>query len=312
MQERGQRFEGQGFKGTRDNPKNCWTGIIPGAIILSWRLRKIRNTDPGRNPLEQNLILTSQTGHLAFVVFNRPEKRNSLNFRMLEILPGILRELGKNTDLRVIVFRGSGDSAFCAGGDITEFKHHAESRENAEKWHEILVGAIESVYRLEVPTIAMVHGPAAGAGCEIAMACDIRLVAPDARFGITGSRLGFPIPFRNAVRLVSLVGPAHAKKMLYTGEFIPAEDACRIGLATAMVNKEDLEKRTLALAGEIAANAPLAQRAIKRTIDRVVQDPSLCSVQDPSRWFVEAFLSRDFQEGVNAFLEKRKPAFRGE
>jgi enoyl-CoA hydratase/carnithine racemase len=85
-----------------------------------------------------------------------------------------------------------------------------------------------------------------------------------------------------------------------------------MGLATAVINKEDLEKRTLELAGEIAANAPLAQRAIKRTIDRVVQDPSLSSVKNPSQWFVEAFLSRDLQEGVNAFLEKRKPVFEGE
>ncbi len=262
--------------------------------------------------VDQTLILASQTGHLAFVVFNRPEKRNSLNFQMLEMLPGILQELTKNPDLRVIIFRGSGDAAFCAGGDITEFKQHAQSRQNAEKWHEVLVGAIESVYNLEIPTLAMVHGPAAGAGCEIAMACDIRLVAPDARFGITGSRIGFPIPFRNAVRLVSLVGPANAKRMLYTGDFIPAEEAHRMGLATALVKKEDLEKRTLDLANEIAANAPLAQGAIKRTIDRIVQDPSLSSVKDPSRWFVEAFLSRDLQEGVNAFLEKRKPVFKGE
>ena len=261
--------------------------------------------------MDQNLILTSQNGHLAFVIFNRPEKRNSLNFQMLEMLPGILRELTQKPDLRVIIFRGSGDVAFCAGGDITEFKQHAQSRQNVEKWHEVLVGAIESVYRVEVPTIAMVHGPAAGAGCEIAMACDIRLMAPDARFGITGSRLGFPIPFRNALRLVSLVGPANAKKMLYTGEFISAEEAQSMGLGTGVVNKEVLEKRTLELAGEIAANAPLAQRAIKRTIDRVVQDPSLSSVRDPSRWFVEAFLSRDLQEGVNAFLEKRKPVFQG-
>jgi len=227
------------------------------------------------------------------------------------MLPGLLSRFAEDQGIRVILFRGSGEKAFCAGGDITAFKKYGESRQNAENWHEVLVGAIESVYNLEIPTLAMVHGPAAGAGCEIALACDIRVVADDGQFGITGSRLGFPIPFRNAVRLVSLVGPANAKKMLYTGEFIPASEALRIGLATLVVSKADLENRALALACEIASKAPLAQRAIKKTIRQVVQDPSLAAVKDPERWFVEAFLSRDLREGVDAFLEKRPPKFTG-
>jgi enoyl-CoA hydratase len=262
--------------------------------------------------MSENLILTEKQGDVGFVVFNRPEKRNSLNYRMLQMLPGLLQGFAEDSGVRVILFRGSGEKAFCAGGDITEFKKYGENRRNAENWHEVLVGAIESVYKLEIPSLAMVHGPAAGAGCEIAMACDIRVVADDGQFGITGSRLGFPIPFRNAVRLVSLVGPANAKKLLYSGEFISAPEAYRIGLATLLVNKAELESRTLALAREIASKAPLAQRAIKKTIDHVVQDPSLSAVKDPQRWFVEAFLSRDLQEGVDAFLEKRQPKFSGE
>ncbi len=257
------------------------------------------------------LILTVQRDFMAYVIFNRPEKRNALNFQMLQMLPGVLKTLFANPELRVIIFKGSGGKAFCAGGDISEFKQYGESREAAEKWHEVLTGAIESVYNLEIPTVAMVQGPAAGAGCEIAMACDIRVAADDAQFGITGSRLGFPIPFRNAVRLVSLVGPATAKKMLYTGEFIPAAEAYRLGLATLLASSEDLETTTLKLAEEIAANAPMALRAIKRTINQVVQDPSLSAVENVSQWFVEAFLSRDLQEGVNAFLEKRRPVFKG-
>jgi len=262
--------------------------------------------------MSEESIFTVQKDFLAYVFFNRPEKRNSLNFQMLQMLPGIIKALTANPELRVIIFKGSGGRAFCAGGDISEFKQYGESREAAEKWHEVLLGAIESVYNLEIPTLAMVQGPAAGAGCEIAMACDIRVAADDAQFGITGSRLGFPIPFRNALRLVSLVGPGTAKKMLYTGELIPAAEAYRLGLATLLARREDLETTTLKLAEEIASNAPAALRAIKRTINQVVQDPSLLRVEDVSRWFVEAFLSRDLQEGVNAFLGKRSPIFKGE
>jgi enoyl-CoA hydratase len=256
-------------------------------------------------------ILKSRRDDLAFVTFNRPDKFNALNFEMLRMLPAIIREVAREPGVRVVVLRGAGEKAFSAGGDLTEFKRYTESREKAEHWHEVLLGAIESVYNLEVPTIAMVHGPAIGAGCEIAMACDIRVAADDARFGITGSRLGFPIPYRNAVRLVSLIGPANAKEMLYTGRLLPADEACRIGLIRFLVPKAELESRTMALAEEIAGNAPLAQRAIKRTVNQVVQDPGLAEVNARTRWFVDAFLSRDLQEGVSAFLEKRPPNFQG-
>lgn len=260
----------------------------------------------------QELILKKREGRLAFVIFNRPERRNSLNFQMLRMLPGVMEDLENEESVRTIIFRGSGNKAFSAGGDITEFKEHSKSRENAERMHGVLLGAIESVYNAETPTIAMVDGPAVGAGCEIAMACDIRIASEDALFGITGSRIGFPIPYRNAIRLISLVGPANAKKLLYTGELVSAYEAFRIGLANSVVKKAELESHVLELAKEIAERAPMALRSIKRTVNECVQDPGLTTVEDPMRWFVEGFLSRDFREGVEAFLEKRKPDFRGD
>ena len=261
--------------------------------------------------MNENLIRTEIRGPLGLIIFNRPEKRNAMNFEMLKALPGVVAEMEKAPELRVLIFRGAGESAFCAGGDITEFPGYGENREKAEEWHRVLVGAIDSVHRTELTTLAMLHGPAAGAGCEIALACDLRLAAEDAKLGITGSRLGFPIPFHNALRLVSLAGPANAKRLLYTAELADAREAFRMGLVDKVVSKEDLEAETLALAGKIAAQAPLAQRGIKKTVDGAVRGWSAEEEEASRERFVEAYLSEDFREGVRAFLEKRPPVFQG-
>jgi len=261
--------------------------------------------------MDHDLILTKREGGIGFVVLNRPERRNSLNLQMLQILPGILAGIEKKKAIRVIVFRGGGSQSFCAGGDITEFKEHSRNRQNALRIHEALMAAIESVYRIHVPTIAMIHGAAVGAGFEIAMACDIRMSASDAVYGIPGARFGFPIPFRNAFRLISHVGPARAKEMLFTGELIQADKAFEFGLVNAVFSKAALETQTLNLAKRIADNAPLALKAIKHTINHCLEDPSLSRIHDPSHLFVQGFLSEDFQEGLSSIVGKRAPKFKG-
>lgn len=257
-------------------------------------------------------IRVEREGHLARLIINRPEKRNALNMETLAALPRVTAELDNDPSIRVVIVRGAGDKAFSAGGDISEFSQYWGSREDARKWHSTLVGGIDSVFLMTTPTVACIHGPAIGAGCEVAAACDFRLTAEDGRFGITSSRLGFPFPYHNAVRLVSLIGPAQAKRLLLTSEILDAAEALRIGLVNKVVAKDGLEDAVLDLAGVLAERAPMAQKASIKVINDVLQDPSLSGVEDQEAMFAKCFTGNDLKEGVAAFMERRPPVFRGE
>jgi enoyl-CoA hydratase len=243
-------------------------------------------------------------GSVATATIDRPEARNAMTMAMYDALAEFCAWVDDSPEVRVAVVRGAGDEAFVAGTDINHFRDFDAAAGVAYERH------IESVLaRLEqvgVPTIAVVDGYATGGGLSIAAACDLRLCTPDAKFGLPIARtLGNCVSMPTYARLTHLVGAARALHLIYTAGFVDGEEAVRIGLASELV--DDVEPRLAQLCEQLAGHAPLTMRASKVALRRL-RDQRL----PPDEDLVEmCYGSKDFREGVTAFLEKRKPRWRG-
>jgi enoyl-CoA hydratase len=259
-------------------------------------------------------VSTSETlfetdGPVAYLTFTRPEARNAMTWGMYEALGAACDRVDADPGCRVFVIRGSGE-AFVAGTDIRQFTAFA-SGDDGLAYERRLDAVIDRLERVAVPTIAQVHGVAAGGGCVIALTCDLRVCTPDARFGVPIARtLGNCLSAANYARLVDLIGPARTKDLLYTGRLIDAAEAASLGLVTRLVAAPDLDAAVRDLATSIAANAPLTVRATKEAVRRI---GAARRAQGPVTDDLTALCygSADFREGVASFLEKRKPRFTG-
>ncbi len=244
---------------------------------------------------------------IASVVFDRPEARNAMTWEMYEELSDIVDRIGRADDIRTAVFRGAGGKAFVAGTDIgqfTEFETEEEGLEY-ERRIESLVGGLE---RVPVPTVAVVEGYAVGGGFAIAAVCDLRICTPDARFGLPIARtVGNCLSMENYARLVTLLGVSRAKEMLLTAELLSAEEARRAGFVMEVLPREELDERVEALCETLVRNAPITMRVTKEAIRRIEESLH----PDGEDLIREAYGSRDFREGVAAFLEKRRPEWTG-
>lgn len=246
-------------------------------------------------------------GGVATVVFDRPEARNAMTWGMYEELSQIVEAIGADEDVRVAVFRGAGGKAFVAGTDIGQFTEFEGEEEGLryERRIEALIGGLE---RVPVPTVAAVEGYAVGGGFAIAAVCDIRICTPDARFGLPIARtVGNCLSMENYARLVGLLGVSRTKKMLLTAELMSAEDALAAGFVAEVVPRESLEERVGELCERLIRNAPITMRVTKEAIRRI-EAALRPEGEDLIR---EAYGSRDFKEGVSAFLEKRRPEWTG-
>jgi 2-(1,2-epoxy-1,2-dihydrophenyl)acetyl-CoA isomerase len=262
--------------------------------------------------MSEQHILLEEADHVATITLNRPERMNAFGGRMRQELVEILEALRVNTEIRVVVITGAG-KAFCTGGDLREFADgtvQALSKQTAGE-RPAMCRAVLAIHEMEKPVIASVNGVAAGGGCNLALACDIRIASDTARFAQVFTRRGLHPDWGGIYFLPRLVGYAKAAELIMSGEIVDAAEALRIGLVNRVVAADDLRSATDELAGRIARNAPLPIAFAKR------------GLQSFGRWDLAEALdyevdvlemlrrSRDAAEGIAAFLEKRDPHFEG-
>jgi enoyl-CoA hydratase/carnithine racemase len=256
-------------------------------------------------------MLAARRDGIGVVTFNQPSKHNAVSVEMWGGLSEILDEFAADDSVRVVVLTGAGKRAFVSGADISQFEKQRSNADAQRAYDEQTSIGREKLSSFPKPTIASIRGYCLGGGLAIAMQTDLRIAASDSQFGIPAARLGIAYGFDGLRRLVSLVGPAHARMILYTGERIDAAEAARIGLINCVVEPDELESNVYNLAQTISGNAPLSIAASRMAIDQVLQDPDQRDSAALARATAACFDSEDYREGRAAFLEKRKPAFKG-
>jgi len=258
--------------------------------------------------MADDTLLTGIDGHVATITINRPDKLNALNEAIRGGLCGVLDRLEADANVRVAIITGAGEKAFVAGADIGEFEGRSPITQ-----HRVMTttNVFDAMDAFSKPVVAAINGFCLGGGCELAMACDIRIASETAKLGQPEVNLGILPGGGGTQRLPRLVGLGTAFKLLYTGDLIPASEALRIGLVDEVVPAADLMTRVRALATAIAAKSPVALRYIKEAVRASARTPLDEGLRLERSFFGLAFASRDKAEGVQAFLEKRKPEFTG-
>jgi enoyl-CoA hydratase len=255
----------------------------------------------------KNVIFAVENG-IAKIVVNRPEKRNALNIAVRRRLIEILETVKEDEAIRVLIVTGAGEEAFIAGGDLNELKDF-----NAIQVLKYLDTYSQKLYtkfeQLPIPTIALIKGYCLGGGCELAMACDIRIASPGAKLGLPELRHGVIPGGGGTQRLVRLVGLGRAKEIVLTGSIVDAKEAERIGLINKVVPKNRIEKYVETLANKILSQGPIAVKLAKAALNVSMQGSLDIGMRIEALSEAVCYSTRDKKEGLYAFLEKRKPHF---
>lgn len=257
--------------------------------------------------MELKNIILEKEGHLAIVTINRPKALNALNSETLKDLDTVLEDLEKDSNIYSVILTGSGEKAFVAGADISEMKDLSE--EEGREFGLLGNRVFRRLEKLDKPVIAAISGFALGGGCELSMACDIRIASEKAKFAQPEAGLGITPGFGGTQRLSRLVGEGKAKELIYTCATIRADEALRIGLVNKVVPLESLMDEAKAMASVIIANAPIAVKLCKDAINRGMQVDIDRAIEIEAEDFGKCFATEDQKEGMTAFIEKRAKNF---
>ncbi len=262
-------------------------------------------------------------GPVSRIVLNNPAKRNSLDAEMAVAISGLLAEIEKDSSARVVVFRGSGEQAFCSGYDIASIPaggnvprpgdSHGVKKDSNDIEANDLLRMLDLLEEFPLPTVALVNGHAYGAGGELAVTCDFRIAASHGKYSMPPARLGICYHPRGLKKFLDLIGAGATRMLFLAGEPVSMDEAHRLGLVNRVVKTEELDKAGDELAERLAQNAPLAVKGMKRTIRYLLEEVPLSAEREKElkALRIACFLSKDLKEGQRAFMEKRTPKFEG-
>ena len=260
--------------------------------------------------LTDKLVANKGNG-IGWIIFNNPARHNAVSLEMWQSLTHVLHAYAADPEVRAIILKGEGEKAFVAGADISQFKEKRSSPEAVQHYNETADEATRALRAATKPTIAMVRGYCIGGGTGIAVSCDIRIASDDAKFGVPAAKLGLGYRFDGIKRLADVVGPSFAAEIFYTGRQFNAQEALEMGLINRLVPAADLERHTSEMANAIVNNAPLTIASVKRALLEYSKDPDKRDLDLCQKMVDECYVSEDYKEGQTAFMEKRKPVFKG-